>query len=388
MRALHAHGRQGRGIARGAVLVGLAALAGCTALKLPSALPPAEAPALPQPPLEVAWRHDAGAAFGASALLPTRDALVVATRAGDVRVLDEGGRQLGRIKLGNAVEGPVALVDGRYLVVALDGGSWGVVGYDLIEGRTLWRAMRRVAHPAGVVAAGPTVVAPARDGRVRGFDLLTGAERWTYIASPDTAAFVAPPLLLPGGAVAVADVQGRVAALDPATGRARWTADVGAPVYVAMAAGSDLVVVPTTRSTLVALDAATGAVRWTVEAPAARVRFSPPTVTDGAVFAGASDGLLRCLDAATGVERWAFRSDGHVSAAPLVTGGRVYAGTQDERVVALDAASGAERWTHRLNGRVRAAPVAWGRRLLVATEPQHVTAFEAATGPATAAADR
>ena len=383
--ALHARIGRGRGAALVA-LVALVALGGCQALKLPSALGPAADPVPPTPPLTVAWRQDAGAAFGPSALLPTRDALLVATRAGDVVVLGADGRQRGRIRLGQSVEGPVALVDGRRPVAALDGGPWGVVGYDIVDGRRLWRALRRVAHPAGVVVAGQTVVAPARDGHVRGLDLATGAERWAFRAATDTAAFVAPPLLLADGTVVVADVRGRVSALDPATGRARWTADVGAPVYVPMAEERGLLVVATTRSTLAALDAATGAVRWTVEVPAPRVRFGAPTLAADAVFVGASDGRLRGLDAATGAERWAYRSDGHVSAAPLVARGVVYAGTLDERLVALDAATGAERWTHPLDGRVRAALVAWGDRVLVAAEPQHVTAFEAAAGAATAAA--
>lgn len=358
-----------------AIVAALVLLAGCQQLRLTEPLRPSRSDAVPPPPLEQAWRTDVGAAFGPLALQATNDLLLVATRAGDVSIVTSEGRERGRVRLGNSIEGPIAVVDGRRIVVALDGTAWGVVAYDLMEGRVLWRALRHVAHPAGVVVAAGVAVAPARDGWVRGLDADTGEERWRFQADADTAAFVAPPILLGDGSVAVADIRGRVAALDPATGRPRWRADVGAPVYTAMAVGERLLVVPTTRSTLAALDAGTGVPRWTRTGDAPRVRFGVPTVTGGAVFVGATDGRFRRLDAATGEETWGYPSDGAVSAAPLVAGGVVYVGTMDERLVALDAASGAERWALETEGRIRSMPVLFGGLLVVGMEPQHVRAY-------------
>jgi len=368
----------GKGGGAAVVAVLLVLLVGCQQLRLAEPLQPSRTTAAPPPPLEQAWRTDVGAAFGPIALLPTNDFLVVATRAGDVSIVTPDGRLRGKVRLGNSIEGPVALVDGRRVVVALDGTAWGVVAYDLMEGRIAWRALRRVAHPAGVVVAGGIVVAPARDGWVRGLDAGTGEERWRFQAGADTAAFVAPPILLPDGSVAVADIRGRVAALDPATGQARWRADVGAPVYTAMGVGEGFLVVPTTRATLAALDARTGAERWTHTASAPHVRYGVPTVTQGAVFVGATDGRFRRLDAATGTETWGYASDGSVSAAPLVAGGVVYVGTMDERLVALDTAGGTERWALETEGRVRTTPVLFGGLLVVGMEPQHVRAYRPA----------
>jgi outer membrane protein assembly factor BamB len=343
------------------------------------------ADAAPAPPLEQAWRYDAEGGFGAATALAVQDRVLVATRHGEVHLVDaRSGDRLGKMAFGDEVDGAPVLLDGRLLVVPLSGGKYGLIGYDLVTGKRAW-VREDDPHAAGLLAVGDVLVAAALDGAVRGLDPRTGAERWAI--RPDTLArFFATPTALESGLAAVADDRGRVTALDPATGRVAWTASAGAPVHESPAAAAGLLVVPTTRGRLVALDQHTGAERWVHRADDEAARFASPAVHDGAVVVGASDGVLRRLHITTGSVMWTHRFDGNVAAAPLLADGRVYVGTLDEQLAVLDLATGVVLWSTELPGRVKSAPVVSGGLLVVPTEPRHLYAFRPATpdGVATA----
>jgi outer membrane protein assembly factor BamB len=333
----------------------------------------------PVPPLEAAWRYNAEGAFGPAPALVADGQVLVATRHGEVHLVDAAeGDRVGKVRLGDAIEGAPVLLNGRLLVVPVAAGRYGLVAYDLVAGRRVW-ARRGDPHAAGLLVAGGVLVAAAYDGTVRGLDPRTGTERWSL--RPDTlATYFATPTLLASGYVAVADDRGRVTALDPASGLAVWTTELGAPVHETPASAEGLLVVPTTRGFAAALDAETGAERWRHEADRRDVLFASPTLAPGVVVVGASDGVLRRLDPSTGVAVWTRRFDGNVAAAPLVAGETVYVGALDRRLAALDLATGTERWSTELEGRAKSALVAVDGLLVVLTEPHHLYAFRAA-GP-------
>jgi outer membrane protein assembly factor BamB len=372
-------------------------LAGCDTLRVQRPLRPAPPPGPAEagavaPPLEQVWRYSAEGAFGPAPALVADGRVLVATRHGEVHLVDAAsGDRIGKAGVGEAVEGTPVLLDGRLLVLPVAKGKYGLVAYDLVEGRRVW-TRRGDPHVAGLLLAGDVLLAAAYDGTVRGLDPRTGTERWSL--RPDTLArYFAAPVLLASGRAAVADDRGRVTALDPATGRVAWTADVGAPVHETPGAAGGLLIVPTTRGRLVALDAATGAEVWRHEAEDTGVLFASPTVAPGsgpgqAVLVGASDGVVRRLDAATGAVVWTRRFDGNVAAAPLVVGETVYVGTLDRRLVALDLATGAERWSTELEGRIKSASVVIGDVVLVFAEPHHVHAFRAVGAPGAGVASR
>jgi len=68
---------------------------------------------------------------------------------------------------------------------------------------------------------------------------------------------------------------------------------------------------------------------------------SSPTVVDGTVYVGSSDGNLYSIDAGTGDEVWSFETDGTVSS-PIVVDGTLYVGS--DALYALDIESGEEVW--------------------------------------------
>ena len=88
---------------------------------------------------------------------------------------------------------------------------------------------------------------------------------------------------------------------------------------------------------LYAVDVATGNKIWSYQT-GNRVESSC-TVADGVVFFGSSDCNVYALDVATGSKIWSFTTEGDVYSAPAVVGGVVYIGSNDDNLYALDAAT-------------------------------------------------
>jgi outer membrane protein assembly factor BamB len=111
--------------------------------------------------------------------------------------------------------------------------------------------------------------------------------------------------------------------------------------------------VPAEDGRLHALDAASGAMKWSTsiggptwlrEIDHWDVYPSSPTVVGGMVYVGSTDGRIYAIDAKTGTERWHFQTKHVIRATPAVADGRVYCGSWDGFVYALDAASGQLAW--------------------------------------------
>jgi outer membrane protein assembly factor BamB len=94
---------------------------------------------------------------------------------------------------------------------------------------------------------------------------------------------------------------------------------------------------------LYALDIASGVVLWRFDA--GRPIDAPPSVADGSVCFGSSDGVLRCLDARTGAERMGFRARSEILSSPVIVGGAVYFSSSDDRLYAVSADAGQKIWS-------------------------------------------
>jgi len=100
-----------------------------------------------------------------------------------------------------------------------------------------------------------------------------------------------------------------------------------------------------------ALDAADGRLRW--KTATAQVVHASPAVADGLVVVGDWDSTLLALDARSGAERWRFQAgrdpkihnqEGFQSS-PAIAEGLVVVGCRDAHLYALDAATGTLRWS-------------------------------------------
>jgi outer membrane protein assembly factor BamB len=183
---------------------------------------------------------------------------------------------------------------------------------------------------------------------------------------------------------------GQVVAVDAATGATRWAVPTGAaeaPGGLAMAGGR-LFATPVGAgegSPMAALDAATGRRLWTADlTPGTSTDFfDPPNVAGGIVYVTGGDTRMRALDAATGRLRWrAFvtRTEGATGPA-AVAGGLTY--VTGDVLLAKDVGNGVNRWKafpgrDGGRGRLLGSPAVRGGRVFVTTEDGSVLAYRAA----------
>jgi outer membrane protein assembly factor BamB len=174
---------------------------------------------------------------------------------------------------------------------------------------------------------------------------------------------------------------GRLYALDPATGTVLWTFDDdGAlkPTFSSPAYADGRVFIgegyhTDKDSKLFAIDAATGKKLW--EFQTSSHTESSPAVGEGKVVCGAGDDGVYCLDAATGQKLWQYVIPGglHVDSNPLIFQGRVYGGSgtseksHNNRLFCLDLKSGQEVWTEKTEYSAWGSPASAGNTVLFTT---------------------
>jgi outer membrane protein assembly factor BamB len=197
-----------------------------------------------------------------------------------------------------------------------------------------------------------------------------------------------------GNTVYVADAEGRVVALDRASGRARWSVDLDLPVAGGPGAGEGLVLIGTSDADVVALDAGDGSERWRQRVSSEVL--SVPAIANGVVVVHTIDGKLFGLEATTGNERWQYAREVPVLslrgvASPVVVGGVVYVGLAGGRLITLRADNGGVLWEATVTvpgGRseleriadVDGEPLVAGGGVFVATFQGEVAAVQQRTG--------
>jgi outer membrane protein assembly factor BamB len=166
------------------------------------------------------------------------------------------------------------------------------------------------------------------------------------------------------------DYTGAVYALDPATGKVRWTFDRDGTMLPSasppLAAGGRLFVGEGMHGhfacRLQCLDAASGRPVW--DRPVGdHIEGGPVAADDLVLFSAGNDGLY-AVDRATGAVKWNFRADLHIDSTPAVVSGRAFVGSgtsrrfQNYQVVCLNVSSGKPIW------RTPVTLPAWGNPLV------------------------
>ena len=147
-----------------------------------------------------------------------------------------------------------------------------------------------------------TLYVAARDGAVEALDPATGRTRWTA----KTRAELASGPGVGGNVVVVGTSDGKVIAFDKA-GKQLWKADVGGEVLAAPLVSGDRVIVRTVDGRLRSLEAATGKEQWSAEEPVPRLSLrgtAPPVLAGDAVVAGFDSGKVMAFSLATGDPLW------------------------------------------------------------------------------------
>lgn len=146
------------------------------------------------------------------------------------------------------------------------------------------------------------------DGRVVAVDLASGRPVWRA----ETGVTLSSGVGSDGNLTAVAAADGTVIAFD-GQGKELWRERASSAVNVPPAVGDGLVVVRTTDYRIQAFDASTGEIRWSVQRPGPALALQTNMqllVLEGLVISGLPNGRLMAIDAATGNVQW----EGTVSA--------------------------------------------------------------------------
>ena len=205
------------------------------------------------------------------------------------------------------------------------------------------------------------------------------------------------------GTLYIGSGDGRLYALDAATGEERWQFRAGRAISSTPAVGNGLVVFGSRDNRYWAVDARTGKERWRLETgrdlpfpwgfESGDLYTASPAWAAGTLYLGSGDGRLYAVDPMSGKVRWRFATEGRIRASPAVAGDRVYVGSADGTLYALDASSGREVWRFQTEGRtlesgkfgfdrrtIQASPAVADGRVFVGSRDGFLYALDAATG--------
>jgi len=231
---------------------------------------------------------------------------------------------------------------------------------DLVHRKQVWRQHVKDAAAGTIIVENRLIVASGA-GLLQAYDAHSGNLLWS---------FEAPGRLVAGPSSDARKVyqpvdDGTLIAIAVEDGRELFRVELNEPLPGGVAV-SDLIYAAGIRGAVFALDRDDGRIVW--QASVGGDVWTTPTVADGRVFVGLSDGELVALDAATGSERWRFRTVEVVRASATAVGRFVVVGTMAGKLFCLDAATGAVVDQRQLDGAIAVPPVTDGWRLFVATD--------------------
>lgn len=242
-----------------------------------------------------------------------------------------------------------AIVGDRIYVAAANGD---VEAFDRESGKSLWSTDLDVSLRGGVGAGEELVLVASGNGQVFALDAATGEKRWS---APVNSEVLAPPQT-EGRVVVVQSFDGRVVGLDANDGRRLWSYAGGAPVLMLRGTSTPLLhegaaIAGFANGKVVALDIASGKPFW-------ETRVATPTgnseierlidisgemlVEDGVLYVGAYQGNLTALELRSGRRLWSRPASTHVGVSHGF--GNVYVATAGGSVVALADNDQGPRW--------------------------------------------
>ncbi len=112
-----------------------------------------------------------------------------------------------------------------------------------------------------------------------------------------------------------------------------WATYIGGDIPYAPALSEDTVYAATIQGKVVALDAATGQELWSTELDSEIT--APPTVAGDTVLIGSENGRVYGLNASTGIVEWNFQTGGKITGSPVVSGSTLFVASHDGKLYAL-----------------------------------------------------
>jgi outer membrane protein assembly factor BamB len=249
--------------------------------------------------------------------------------------------------------------------------------------RRQWTFHGRALLEFPPVAGYGSLFEEAFDGRLYAIDPATGAERWHYFAhrcgwsSPALAdgLLFATFIAHPSCHSKLRD--GELLAFSPTTGHISWRHRIG-PCESSPLVANGTVDVGDQDGSVYAFATRDGELRWKFDS-GAPIKASV-TLAAGRLFLGNYAGSFFALDARTGKLVWRSGGHGNFYSTAEVGNGRVVVGSLDGHVYGLSARTGAVAWSFGTGGYVYASPALWRGVALVGSYDGRFYALDAASG--------
>jgi outer membrane protein assembly factor BamB len=234
------------------------------------------------------------------------------------------------------------------------------------------------------------VFIPSWDGRLYTINEYSGQLKWSFTTG---APIYASPAVS-NGVVYLGGRDGYLYALNEQTGVLLWQKSYPPPLPFFSITSSPLVANGKVfygnwcsggscprAGYFEAIDASTGALLWLNSTFATGAVISSPSIDNGLVFFGETDGTVLALNETNGMASWSVNPVGNVvvSTAPTVAYGRVYVGT-NTRFVALNEQTGATVWTFNNNNANTTSAAVNGGIVYFGTGRGNIYALNATTG--------
>ncbi len=217
-----------------------------------------------------------------------------------------------------------------------------------------------VAQVASSAAVGPDgtiyvgVELNTQPGRGRVFALNPDASvKWQF----DAPEWVdSSPAVSVDGTIYFGCWNGKLYALNAATGAKKWEFSAGTYILSSPAIGPDGTVYFGGGDSALHAVSPSGVAKWSYTTGSLFVESSPAIAADGTVYFGANDRYIYALDS-SGALKWRVATEGQVSSSPAIgVDGTVYIGSLDNRLYAISP-TGVVLWTFRTGGQILASPV-------------------------------
>lgn len=227
-------------------------------------------------------------------------------------------------------------------------------------------ASAKVAIYGTPTVSGDLVYIGGYNGRIYAFDSGSLVTRWVYPRED----YLKP--IISGIVVALSKVyfstsDGKVYALDAATGNKEWEFQTGDKIWSTPASDGDTVYVTSFDNKLYALNAEDGSKKWEFETQGALA--STPLVYNNTVYTGSLDRYLYAVGAGDGSQKWKFMGESWFWAKPVAHNNVIYAPCLDGKVYIFDAESGREvAGAVDLQSSISSSPVLVGDKVIVASQ--------------------
>ena len=170
-----------------------------------------------------------------------------------------------------------------------------------------------------------------------------GSLKWWVNPEPlDSEWIDSTPAIAPNGQIIVGCWNGKVYALDPATGATKWKFDTSGFVSGSAAIGPDgTIYIGSGSSTLFALNP-DGTLKWRF-LTSDWIDSAPSIGADGTIYFGCWDNYIYALNP-DGTQKWRYLTAGDVVSSPAIAAdGTVYVGSRDRNLYALNP-DGSLKW--------------------------------------------